>query len=228
VCSREAASTHLAFAVVRGAGSLRTRPRPARSAADLFHLLDNNTDVPTISQYGGVGLLDTRTARFMPDRYLVGSVSLKNPDDRLAATFQALPWLEATFRWANNYAARSALSPGQGADRSFDIKVRLWEERNGVPEVAFGLQDFLGTALYGGANTLSDPSSLDGLTSHWASVGDGSRPEAPSTMRSQLYSQASKIVPSLPVPAATQHGTTFAVLTWEYLAASNTNRAFTT
>ena len=40
----------------------------AAAEADLFHLLDNNTDVPTLSQYGGVGLLDTRTARYAARR----------------------------------------------------------------------------------------------------------------------------------------------------------------
>ena len=51
--------------------------------ADLFHLLDNNTDVPTLSQYGGVGLLDTRSARMLPDGYLAATDSIKHALDRI-------------------------------------------------------------------------------------------------------------------------------------------------
>ena len=54
--------------------------------------------LPTASNYGGVGLLDMRNARFMPDGYLSLTGSLKVPDDRIALTFQALPWLETTIR----------------------------------------------------------------------------------------------------------------------------------
>jgi hypothetical protein len=124
--------------------------RTADAAEDLFHLLDNNTDVPTLSQYGGVGLLDTRTARVLPDGYLAGTVSIKNPDDRIGFTFQPFSWLETTFRWSNNYAIRQDLEAGQGADRSFDLKVRLTRESTYVPELAIGLQDFLGTGTYSG------------------------------------------------------------------------------
>jgi hypothetical protein len=123
--------------------------RAAHAAEDLFHLLDNNTDVPTLSHYGGGGLLDTRTARFLPDGYLAATVSIKNPDDRIGFTFQAFPWLETTFRWSNNYAIRPELGAGQGADRSFDVKLRLARESAYVPELAIGLQDFLGTGTYG-------------------------------------------------------------------------------
>ena len=132
------------------AGSTLIPLRTANAAEDLFHLLDNSTNVPTLSQYGGVGLLDTRTARFLPDGYLAGTVSIKNPDDRIGFTFQAFPWLETTFRWSNNYAIRPELGPGQGADRSFDVKVRLTQESTYLPEFAIGLQDFLGTGAYSG------------------------------------------------------------------------------
>ena len=86
----------------------------------------------------------------LPDGYLAATVSIKNPDDRIGFTFQAFPWLETTFRWSNNYAIRPQLGAGQGADRSFDVKVRLTQESEYFPELAVGLQDFLGTGTYGG------------------------------------------------------------------------------
>jgi len=124
--------------------------RSADAAEDLFHLLDNNTNVPTLSQYGGVGLLDTRTARVLPDGYLAVTGSIKNPDDRIGFTFQPFPWLETTFRWSNNYAIRPEAGAGQGADRAFDLKIRLTQESQYIPEFAIGLQDFLGTGVYSG------------------------------------------------------------------------------
>jgi hypothetical protein len=105
--------------------------------------------LPTPSLYGGMGLVDMRNARFMPDGYLALNVDIKQPDDRITLTFQALPWLETSFRYAINYA----LAPiGQRAlyDRSFDLKARLFEEGRFMPEIAVGLQDFIGTGVYSG------------------------------------------------------------------------------
>src|SRR5262249_8448227 len=103
--------------------------------------------LPTPSMYGGVGLLETRNARFMPDGYLWITAAIKEPDNRIAINWQALPWLESTFRYTINYA----LAPiGQRAlyDRSFDVKFRLFQEGEYTPQVAFGLQDFIGTGVY--------------------------------------------------------------------------------
>jgi hypothetical protein len=103
--------------------------------------------LPTSSLYGGVGLLDMRNARFMPDGYLSVSAAIKQPDNRIALTFQALPWLEATFRYTVDYA----LPPfGQRAlyDRSFDVKFRLFQETRYMPQVALGFQDVVGTGIY--------------------------------------------------------------------------------
>ena len=108
-------------------------------------------DLPTTSLYGGVGLLDTRTARFMPDGDFSFTAAAHDPDDRLAATFQMFPWAEATFRYSINYAAKSPFS-GQRAlyDRSFDLKIRLIHESDYFPEIAVGFQDMIGTGVYAG------------------------------------------------------------------------------
>jgi hypothetical protein len=103
--------------------------------------------LPTPSLYGGMGLLEMRNARFMPDGYLALNVAIKSPDDRIALTFEPFPWMEATFRYSINYA----LAPiGQRAlyDRSFDTKIRLFEEGLITPQLALGLQDFIGTGVY--------------------------------------------------------------------------------
>jgi hypothetical protein len=103
--------------------------------------------LPTASNFGGVGLLDMRNARFMPDGYLSLTGVVKTPDDRIALTWQALPWLETTFRYTINYALPPA---DQRAlyDRSLDVKVRLFQETEYTPQIAFGLQDLIGTGVY--------------------------------------------------------------------------------
>ena len=103
--------------------------------------------LPTASNYGGVGLLDMRNAQFMPDGYLSLTGVLKSPDDRIALTFQALPWLEATIRYTIDYALPP---PEQRAlySREFDLKARLFQETRYTPQVAVGLQDIIGTGQY--------------------------------------------------------------------------------
>lgn len=118
---------------------------------------DDPPQLPTLSDYGGVGLIEMRNARFMPDGELSLSATIKAPDDRVAVSFQALPWLEATFRYSINYA----LPPvGQRAlyDRSFDAKIRLWEEGDFLPQFALGFQDILGTGVYSGEYAVASKS----------------------------------------------------------------------
>ncbi|HEX4160441.1 MAG TPA: YjbH domain-containing protein [Rhizomicrobium sp.] len=116
---------------------------PVRAQNDVYV----SNVLPTPSLYGGVGLLEMRNARFMPDGYLWITATVKQPDNRIAINWQALPWMEATFRYAINYA----LAPiGQRAlyDRSFDVKLRLFQEGKYTPQIALGLQDFIGTGVY--------------------------------------------------------------------------------
>ena len=117
-----------------------------RAGAQTYTYVDQPF-LPTASNYGGVGLLDMRNARFMPDGYLSLTGSLKSPDDRIALTFQALPWLEATIRYTIDYALPP---PDQRAlySREFDLKARLFEETKYIPQIAVGLQDIIGTGQY--------------------------------------------------------------------------------
>jgi len=105
-------------------------------------------DVPSLSNYGGAGLLDTRTARFYPDGQLVFTTSFTEPDDRYAITAQALSWAEFTFRYSITRGIFDGNMPLH--DRSFDAKLRLSREMESFPELAIGLQDILGTGAYSG------------------------------------------------------------------------------
>ena len=88
--------------------------------------------------FGGVGLLQTRTARFPEDGLFTFGVTVLDPYDLYYLSWQFLPWLEATFRY----------SKSETFDKSLDLKFRLLDETRRRPEVALGFQDVLGTGLF--------------------------------------------------------------------------------
>ncbi|NKE44687.1 YjbH domain-containing protein [Roseomonas frigidaquae] len=106
-------------------------------------------EVPgTGSSYGGVGLIEMRNARFRPDGVVEAGSSLRHQRRFHFLNWQALPWLETSFRLAERLDGTSGA--GMTTDRSFDVKLRLLTESDWVPAVAVGLQDFIGTGLYSG------------------------------------------------------------------------------
>ena len=55
---------------------------------------------PILNWYGQSGLLDMPSARMLPDGELAVTISsLGSMTERYNLTFQALPWLEASFRY---------------------------------------------------------------------------------------------------------------------------------
>lgn len=102
----------------------------------------------TGSNLGGVGLIEMRNARFRPDGTLEAGTAIRHQRRFHALTFQALPFLETTFRLAERLDATAGR--GSVTDRAFDLKLRLLEETDARPAVAIGLQDFIGTGIYGG------------------------------------------------------------------------------
>jgi len=100
--------------------------------------------------YGQVGLVDMPTARFAPDGEISFSGSSTPAQDHYTFGFQALPWLEATFRYSRLDTFTSL--DGHNVDlydRSLGLKFRLMQEGDYWPEIAIGAQDVLGTGAYG-------------------------------------------------------------------------------
>jgi len=117
------------------------------ACAPAYAQSEDEVGVPTASDYGGIGLIEMRNARFMPDGDISILGTVKTPDDRVALSFQALPWLETTFRYTINYALKPVAQRAL-YDRSFDLKARLFRETDDFPAVAIGIQDILGTGVY--------------------------------------------------------------------------------
>ena len=84
--------------------------------------------VPTLTNdFGGVGLLQTPTARFARDGQLTAGFNRVRPYDRYFVTLQAMPWLEATLRYTSVsnrlYSNVPDFSGDQTyKDRGFDFK----------------------------------------------------------------------------------------------------------
>jgi hypothetical protein len=126
-------------------------------------------DEYSVNDFGGIGLLQTRTARFAPDGQLNMGASFVNPYRRYFITWQILPRVELTFRYTDvtSFVFDKGLAFDQSQntffnnlikfksgntnlDRGFDIKIKLMEETKYLPALAVGLQDFIGTGLFAG------------------------------------------------------------------------------
>lgn len=92
--------------------------------------------------------MGTPSARLAPDGELAVGASFLENNQHYNFSFQALPWLEATFR----YSGLQNFQPGYPVyyDRAFGLKARLWNEDGLLPAVALGIDDIVGTGVYSG------------------------------------------------------------------------------
>jgi len=109
----------------------------------------------TASDWGGVGLLQTPSARMEKAGHFSVNFSRIYPYFQGNIMVQPLDWLEAGFRYTNVsnrlYNPDPSFSGNQAyKDKSFDAKFRLWTESAYVPQVALGFRDVAGTGLFSG------------------------------------------------------------------------------
>lgn len=106
----------------------------------------------TQSDFGGVGLLQTPTARMAPAGELSFTANRTDPYSRYSVSFQPFDWLEGSFRYTtitNRTYGPESLSGDQSAkDKGIDVKVRLLEESHWLPQIALGTRDVGGTGLF--------------------------------------------------------------------------------
>jgi exopolysaccharide biosynthesis protein YbjH len=107
---------------------------------------------PTASDWGGIGLLQTPTARMADDGELSFTASHTSPYSRYNVVMQPLPWLEGAFRYvsvANRRYGPEWLSGNQTyKDKSIDFKVSVLAETRTTPAVAIGIRDVGGTGQF--------------------------------------------------------------------------------
>jgi hypothetical protein len=104
------------------------------------------------STWGWVGLLQTPTARMRPAGSASFTASRVEPYSRYSIMLQPFDWLEGGFRYTkitNRLFGPAAFSGDQKfLDKNIDLKVRLWKESPYIPEIAVGINDVGGTALF--------------------------------------------------------------------------------
>ncbi|MDE4175199.1 YjbH domain-containing protein [Phaeobacter sp. PT47_59] len=102
---------------------------------------------PGLNFYGTPGLIDMPSAEMLPDGHFATTLSWFGGQSRYNLTFQALPWLSASFRY-NGIRNLNLFGFSTYYDRGFDVRFRLLRERRYLPELTMGLQDFAGTGVY--------------------------------------------------------------------------------
>ena len=94
------------------------------------------------SDFGTTGLIDIPTARMQQDGVLTLGAAYDGQHQSYFATYQAFPWLEATFRY-------TGFEQFFYWDRNYAFKARIFEETRLLPQVAFGVRDLVGTGVFG-------------------------------------------------------------------------------
>ncbi|MEC4168277.1 YjbH domain-containing protein [Pseudomonas sp. MS-1(2024)] len=106
----------------------------------------------TQNDFGGVGLLQTPTARMAPAGELSLNANRTDPYSRYSLSLQPLDWLEGTFRYTSisniKYGPETLSGSQSYKDKAVDAKARLWQESHWLPEVALGFRDIGGTGLF--------------------------------------------------------------------------------
>lgn len=132
---------------------------------------------PSLNFYGVAGLIDMPSAETLPDGTFAVALSHFGGQSRYTLTFQALPWIAASFRY-NGVQNLNLGGFSTYYDRGFDLRFRLLKERRRWPEVTLGLQDFVGTGIYAGEYIVATkgfdaPGTLPGRLKLTAGLGWG-------------------------------------------------------
>lgn len=108
----------------------------------------------TQNDYGGVGLLQTPSARMAPEGTLSLNFNRTAPYSRYSLSLQPFDWFEGVFRYTSistrMYGPEELSGDQPAKDKAFDLKLRLWQESRWLPAVAVGGRDIAGTGLFSG------------------------------------------------------------------------------
>ena len=94
------------------------------------------------SDYGTEGLIDVPTARMRLDGTFAITGAWDGLHQSYMFTYQATPWLEATFRY-------TGFNDFFYWDRNYEVKAMLWGEQYLLPQVSVGIRDAVGTGVFG-------------------------------------------------------------------------------
>jgi len=111
--------------------------------------VDTDSLYAVSNDFGGVGILQTPTARMRPDGELGFGGNGVGPYQQLHFSLQLLPWLESTVRYTQILSQPYSSSGDKHyKDRSLGFKARLFEEGEYTPALALGILDAGGTGRF--------------------------------------------------------------------------------
>ena len=144
------------------------------------------------SDFGTDGLVKMPDARMAEDATLRVTVANDELADIYNITFQALPRLQATFRYTIFNPDEISVSRDGLRDRSYEIKSQLWGESHWVPQVAVGARDVLGTGAWEGEYVVASKAwgNLDlTLGMGWGRLGSRSAFDNPFRLISDRFEE---------------------------------------
>lgn len=146
-----------------------------------------------ISDYGGVGVLQTPSGRFMEDGFMTIGLSSSSPHNKGFATIQLFPWLQTTIRYSEVTDKKYGTFTDQTyKDRGIDFKLRLSEETRNFPALALGVRDIGGTGIFGSEYLVGtkEYKSFDiSLGLGWGQLGSKGYLDNPLTYLSNRFEQ---------------------------------------
>ncbi|PZX18272.1 exopolysaccharide biosynthesis protein YbjH [Palleronia aestuarii] len=122
--------------------------------------------------YGVTGAIDTPTAESRPDGQLDVTVSDWSGVNRNTLSFQILPRIQGSFRYAK-FSGLDYFGFDDYYDRSFDLSAVVLREGRVLPALKIGLQDFVGTGLFSGEYLVATKSFASGRLTLSAGLGWG-------------------------------------------------------
>lgn len=132
------------------AGGANAKLAPAPSTTSVLA----RDPVITGNDWGGIGLLQTPTARMAKAGELSVSFSRAYPYSNLNVTLQPFDWMELGYRYTSisgtPYGPASLSGNQSYKDKSVDLKLRLHKESAFLPELSIGGRDIVGTGLFSG------------------------------------------------------------------------------
>jgi hypothetical protein len=141
-----------------------------------------------VNDFGVGGVLDVPSARMETENTFTATYSRKDVADIYAIAYQPFPRLETSFRYTLfNIRPKPGTQEGT-KDRSFEVKYRLFDESEYIPQVTVGIRDLLGTGVWSAEYLVANKrlGSLD------VSVGMGWGRLADRTVMSNPLSQISR------------------------------------
>lgn len=113
------------------------------------------TLTPSQSDFGGVGLMQMPTGRMAAEGEFSLNGDWSEHYHKYNISLQVMPWLETTIRYTLVQDLLYSSDPSfsgdtKYTDKGIDLKFRLIEEGDYLPETSIGLRDFGGTGLFDG------------------------------------------------------------------------------